>query len=168
MNASNRRIGRAACGVLLMFVLLTWGPFSAAPGARASALQRAPANLGTVLLRVQPTQGPFSGFNPNSPAFTAVRAGHNPRLVLFAYFSGVTSPISVHVSLTGRRAGKLVFESAGAFNVGRAELGGASSGWRWYWNDIGALTRHAGRLDFAGTISAGGVQQRRMATLTVF
>jgi hypothetical protein len=88
--------------------------------------------------------------------------------VLYASFSGVTAPIPVHVTLTGRRAGKLVFESVGTFTVGRAQLGGGSSGWRWYWNDIGALTSSPGRLSFEGTITAAGAEQRRTTALTVF
>jgi hypothetical protein len=145
-------------------LLLALGTLPATQSALASTVHRAPAALGTVLLHVEPTAARFSPTNSN---LTRVGTGQSQRIVLYAYFSGVTAPMTVHVTLTGRRGAKVVFKSVGAFNVGRAQLGGASSGWRWYWNDIGGLTTKPGRLTFTGAISAGGVQQQRTTTLTV-
>jgi hypothetical protein len=153
-----------------MVLLLALGTLPAAPTVLASSAHHAPAGLGSVLLKVQSSVGPpgFTPFNPANPNFTRIGAGHSPRIVLYAYFSGITAPVTVHVSLSGRRGSKLVFKSVGTFTVGRAQLRGATSGWRWYWNSIAGITQKPGRLTFTGVISAGGVTQVRETSLTLF
>lgn len=154
-------------------LLLALGIFPAVPAAHASTFHRSPDGIDTVLLKIQPSVPGlrFSQFNPNNPNFTLIRAGHNarltPRIVLYAHFSGVTTPLTVHVHLTATQENKLVFDSEGTFTVGRAQLGGASSGWRWYWNDVGGLTKHHGQTIFVGVITAGGVRQQRAIVLAI-
>jgi hypothetical protein len=140
------------------------------PSALAASARQAPDALGTVLLKVQASRAlpGHAPFNPANPSFTRIAAGHSPRIVLYAYFSGITTPVTVQVSFSAQRGSKLVFQSGGTFSVGRAQLGGASSGWRWYWSDIGSITKKPGRLTFRGVIHAGGVTQVRETSLTLF
>jgi len=170
MRTRTSLIVRASRTLMPMALLLALGTLPTAPTALASAARHAPAGLGPVLLKVQSSAGPpgFRPFSPSNPNFTRVGAGHSPRIVLYAYFSGINTPLTVHVSLFGRRAHTLVFNSAGTFTVGRDQLGGATSGWRWYWNNIGGIAKKPGLLNFRGVISAGGVTQVRETTLTLF
>jgi hypothetical protein len=169
MRTCTNLFGRVTRKLIPLALLLSLGALPTAHTVLASTAHRAPAGLDTVLLKIQPTVPglKFSQFNPNNPNFSLIRAGHNPRIVLYAHFSNVTAPLTVHVHLTGTQGNKLVYDSVGTFTVGRAQLGGASSGWRWYWNDIGGLTKKPGQTIFVGVISAGGVQQQRAIMLRI-
>jgi hypothetical protein len=163
-------IVRAARTLMPVVLLLVLGTLHTAPTVLASPAHKAPAGLGTVLLKVQSSVR-LPGlplFSPTNPNFTRIGAGHAPRIVLYAYFSGITTPVTVHVSFVARRGQTRVLIGGGTFTVGRAQLGGASSGWRWYWNDIGSITTKPGQLTFRAAINAGGVTQVRETSLTLF
>lgn len=163
MRLFTRPIVPTAYRPLLLLFLLVLGVFPAAPTAVAAPGRHAPDGVSTALLKVQ-----TGGFSPSNPNVTRIAAGRDARIVFYAFYSGITAPVTVRVSLYARRGNTLVFASGGTFVVGRAQLGGATSGWRWYWNDIGEILKQRGRLSLQGVITTGGVTQVRYTRLIVY
>lgn len=162
MRSSISPIVRTAQRLLLLAVLPAVGMLPAAPTTLASSDRPSPAALGQVLVKVQARGAHgYAAFNPKNANVTRIAAGHAARLIIYAYYSGVTAPAKVRASFFRRQGRTLILDTAGNFTVDR-------SGWRWFWDNIGGMLTKPGRLILRGVITAGGVTKFRETTLTVF